>query len=124
MSETNFEDTTDLDLEDELDGDLDADDDLGTNGAASADGEDSDSTDEEAVEVPLDDDDEDEETEQSLDVLLVRDQPDVAAPKNGDRLTTEAAGIGSDEFTCRSCFLVKKRAQLVDEDALICFDCA
>jgi hypothetical protein len=28
------------------------------------------------------------------------------------------------EFVCRSCFLVRTRAQLVDEAALVCRDCS
>lgn len=32
--------------------------------------------------------------------------------------------IGEGEFTCRSCFLVKNRAQLADEKKMICLDCA
>jgi hypothetical protein len=38
----------------------------------------------------------------------------------------EAAAVGHDEgdFVCRSCFLVKRRTQLVDPDRLLCVDCA
>ncbi len=74
----------------------------------------------------LDDDAADEE-EESLDVILAREQD----------LEEEFAGVGSterrasptstpageDEFTCRSCFLVKRTAQLADADEMICLDC-
>ena len=30
----------------------------------------------------------------------------------------------SNEFTCRSCFLVKHRSQLADKKKIYCFDCA
>ena len=30
----------------------------------------------------------------------------------------------ANEFTCRSCFLVKHRSQLADKKKMYCFDCA
>ena len=38
----------------------------------------------------------------------------------------EAGTVGHDEeeFVCRSCFLVKRRTQLVDPDRQLCVDCA
>ena len=92
--------------------------------------------DDDDVEVDDDDDDEaeevaaDDEAEESLDVLLARE---VGGDDDGMvRLDEEPQGglvsvttpIGADEFTCRSCFLVKRRAQLADEKQMICFDCA
>jgi hypothetical protein len=70
-----------------------------------------------------------DEEEESLDVLLARDKASddedlgrLEEPRDG--LAVPAQPIGAQEFTCRSCFLVKNRAQLADEDELICFDCA
>lgn len=73
------------------------------------------------------DDDEEEDEEESLDVILAREQDleDEFAPSGkGSRSTQTTTPPGEDEFTCRSCFLVKRRAQLADSDALICLDCA
>jgi len=39
-------------------------------------------------------------------------------------VTTEVAPCGSDEFVCRSCFLVRSRAQLCDPVAVTCRDCS
>jgi hypothetical protein len=36
----------------------------------------------------------------------------------------DVAPCGTDEFVCRSCFLVRKRVQLVDAAAMACHDCA
>lgn len=95
-------------------------------------------------EIPVVDDDDDEEeiddegddevvaddeAEESLDVLLAREQGEDDAlvrlddePRDG--LVSVTTPIAADEFTCRSCFLVKRRAQLADEKSMICFDCA
>ncbi len=69
-----------------------------------------------------------DEEEESLDVLLSRDKivedddlGRLEEPRDG--LTITAQPISASEFTCRSCFLVKNRAQLADEERLICFDC-
>ena len=90
--------------------------------------------------IDIDDDDDDDadegdeavvadEAEESLDVLLAREQGEDDAmvrlddePRDG--LVSVTTPIGADEFTCRSCFLVKRRAQLADEKKMICFDCA
>ena len=71
----------------------------------------------------------DAEAEESLDVLLARekvsDDDDLGRLEEPrDVLTLPAPPIGAEEFTCSSCFLVKNRAQLADDDKLICFDCA
>lgn len=36
----------------------------------------------------------------------------------------EVAPCGSDEFVCQSCFLVRKRVQLVDHVSMACHDCS
>ena len=36
----------------------------------------------------------------------------------------DVAPCGSDEFVCRSCFLVRKRVQLVDTATMVCRDCS
>lgn len=83
--------------------------------------------DEEAL-PSLDDEEEDEEAEESLDVLLGPEERPSGKKRRrrgaADTLdeTTNPAGEG--EFTCRSCFLVKRRAQLADADLMICVDCA
>jgi hypothetical protein len=41
-----------------------------------------------------------------------------------EALTASTSPIGAGEFTCRSCFLVKRRAQLADEKLQLCLDCA
>lgn len=86
-------------------------------------------------EADLEEDDDDtpteDEGEESLDVLLAREKASkdsdddlgrLEEPRDG--LTVAATPIGADEFTCRSCFLVKNRAQLADGGAMICLDCA
>jgi len=90
---------------------------------------------EDDADVEADDDSDDEaevvhETEdESLDVLLAREKAEDDdlvrlddEPRDG--LTSTTTPIGANEFTCRSCFLVKRRAQLADADQMICFDCA
>ena len=41
-----------------------------------------------------------------------------------NRVKESAVGPDEEEFVCRSCFLVKRRTQLVDPDRLLCVDCA
>lgn len=92
--------------------------------------EDEESDDEPDDEDDDEDDDDDEEGEESLDVLLARekviDEDDIARISDEARggLTIRAVPVGAGEFTCRSCFLVKRRAQLADEKKMYCFDCA
>ena len=116
--------------DDDEDLDLELDDDLALDIPVVDDDEDED------LEVDDDDDDSDDaeapagdEAEESLDVLLAREVGDDDAmvrlddePRDG--LVSVTTPIGADEFTCRSCFLVKRRAQLADEKQMICFDCA
>ena len=78
-------------------------------------------------ELDADDDVADEAEEESLDVLLARDVDEDLVrlddePRDG--LATAPATIGEDEFTCQSCFLVKRRAQLADPKRMYCVDCA
>ncbi len=131
LGDEEYDDLGEIDELDELDGSVttvgdDPDD-------ASDDDADDDDADEEAPgetdEGDVDDLDDDaaDEEEESLDVILAREQD----------LEEEFAGVGSterrasptstpageDEFTCRSCFLVKRTAQLADADEMICLDC-
>lgn len=72
--------------------------------------------------TPEAEEDEDEEEEESLEALLGTDETVTeASPRVAGARAPE--GIGEDEFTCRSCFLVKSRAQLANADHLICYDC-
>jgi len=74
--------------------------------------------------VADEEEEEDVEEEESLDVLLAREKvldDDDVGPARG---TTTNVTISAGDFTCRSCFLVKRRAQLADEEKLICLDCA
>lgn len=135
-----FEDDEVLDLEDDAaededddeddDLDLDLDDDIPLDAIPVADDDDDDDDDE------IDDDESDDEpaaaadeAEESLDVLLAREVGDDDGsirlddePRDG--LVAVTTPIGADEFTCQSCFLVKRRAQLADEKQMICLDCA
>ncbi len=83
--------------------------------------------DEEIIDEEEDEDEDEEEAEESLDVLLVREQAldDELLRLGEDRsYAPPISPIVAGEFTCRSCFLVKRRAQLADEERLICYDCA
>jgi hypothetical protein len=79
-------------------------------------------------ELPQDDDEEPEDEEESLDVLLTRDkgldEDLVRGDEPRDGLSTTGAVPDVGEFTCRSCFLVKRQGQLADPKKLICLDCA
>lgn len=79
-----------------------------------------------ADEPDLEDEVPDEE-EESLDVILAREQDledEFAPAEEAPRASPQTTPAGEDEFTCRSCFLVKRRAQLADEEEWICLDCA
>jgi hypothetical protein len=123
------------DEDDGEDVDLELDDDLVIDEIADDDEPDADA--DADADTDTDDDDEDEsddavpaeEAEESLDVLLAREQGEDDAlvrlddePRDG--LVSVTTPIGADEFTCQSCFLVKRRAQLEDAKKMICFDCA
>lgn len=93
---------------------------------ATEDDDEADEDDDEAV-TSEDEEDEEEETEESLDVLIAREQElDDDFGDVGPRgvVSERTTPMGEGEFTCRSCFLVKRRAQLAEEEELICFDCA
>lgn len=88
--------------------------------------EDDDASDE--PDVPEEDvaDEDDEDEEESLEALLTRgrdiDDSEIDS-ESRQGLTPVTPLVGAGEFTCRSCFLVKRRAQLADEERLICRDC-
>ncbi len=71
-------------------------------------------------------DEDEEDEEESLEALLTRgrdiDDSEVDS-ESRQGLTPVTPLVGAGEFTCRSCFLVKRRAQLADEERLICRDC-
>ena len=82
----------------------------------------SDDDDDDVLDLDLDDDE--EEDEETLEVLLGPDsETTVATPRKRSDESGDAPP-GEGEFTCRSCFLVKRRPQLADADAMICLDCA
>lgn len=70
----------------------------------------------------------DDEEEESLDVILAREQDleeeFATVGESTSRQPSTTTPAGEDEFTCRSCFLVKRRAQLADAGDMICTDCA
>ena len=148
MAKDDFEEDEDIILEEEDDDedededdedlDLELDDDLGLDDIVVGGDDDDD-------DIDLDDDDDDDdddveedeeeastgddEAEESLAVLLARELGEDDAlvrlddePRDG--LVSVTTPIGADEFTCTSCFLVKRRAQLADEKRMICLDCA
>lgn len=131
----------DIELDDDiaLDDDIElGDDDFGDDAEGSSKDDEPESDEEEAeAEVDAEEEEEDEaedvddldddedEGEESLEVLLGRDHEDESdAGETRNSLTKAANPIGEGEFTCRSCFLVKRRAQLADPRKLICLDCA
>ncbi len=139
------EDDFDTDLDDTAEGELDVDDDLEIDEDLDVldDDEDEDDGADDIDEVVGDDDvvadeededddvadeeEDDEDEEESLEVLLGRDDDDEdvlrAVDPAGDRTKARVA-IDEGEFTCRSCFLVKRKAQMADPKRLICLDCA
>lgn len=115
------------DADDDLDVDADDDDDASITEPGDEDDTDDDDDEEEEEE---DDDADEDDAEESLDVLLARekaiDEDDLGrlAEESREGLTVRPALVGAGEFTCRSCYLVKRRAQLADEKRMLCFDCA
>jgi len=116
-----------LELEDDIElDDIDATEEDDDEEEIAADDDEIDDDEEVEEELAVDDGD-DEEDEESLDVLLARDPDEELVrldeePRDG--LATVPPTIAADEFTCQSCFLVKRRAQLADEKKMICRDCA
>jgi hypothetical protein len=64
--------------------------------------------------VVVDEEDEEEEDEETLEVLLGPDSDTAVSPSRSRSDESGDAPPGEGEFTCRSCFLVKRRAQLAD----------
>jgi len=60
---------------------------------------------------------EDADEDEEVDRVLVQVRSDTID-------VVEVAPCSSDEFVCRSCFLVRKRVQLVDTVAMACGDCS
>jgi hypothetical protein len=114
----------DEDLDDSLSGDLAEGDEL----VEAEEDEEEDEEDEEEEEETLEDEEDEEEEEEGLDVLLTRetrlDDEIRLDDEARDSLGNSDAPISAGEFTCRSCFLVKRRPQLADEERMICLDCA
>jgi hypothetical protein len=69
-------------------------------------------------------DEEEEEDEETLEVLLGPDSDTAVSSSRSRSDDSGDAPPGEGEFTCRSCFLVKRRAQLADAEEMICLDCA
>jgi hypothetical protein len=74
--------------------------------------------------VVVDDEEEEEEDEETLEVLLGPDSDTAVSTSRSRSDDSGDAPPGEGEFTCRSCFLVKRRAQLADAEEMICLDCA
>lgn len=120
-----------VDLTDGLE-DEELDDDAGVEAGLDEDLVDGETADEEEEEEDDDEvaelDEDEEEEEEALDVLLARDvglNDDLARldDESRDGMGNSDAPISAGEFTCRSCFLVKRRPQLADEERMVCLDC-
>lgn len=98
-------------------------------------------TDYEEVEEDEDEDEDDDETAEALDeleaeelelldeeaedALLVDEAAELRAIRREElTLNVDAQAPRSDEFVCRSCFLVKRTSQLANRRKMICRDCA
>ena len=82
---------------------------------------------EEDVELEEDDGDGDDDDEEILgfgEKALADDELLDFVDDTKEDLGVLTVPIGEGEFTCRSCFLVKNRAQLADEKKMICLECA
>lgn len=114
-----FEDdeADDLVLDDDVDADI-----------VVADDEELDEDDEEEDAELEDDDVDDEDDEEGIlgfgEKALAEDELLDFVDDTKEDLGVLTVPIGEGEFTCRSCFLVKNRAQLADEKKMICLDCA
>jgi hypothetical protein len=105
------------DEEEDLDGDIEV-------GEVVEDDEEEEEEEEDEDEDVVDEEDEEEEDEETLEVLLGPDSDAAVTPSRSRSDESGDAPPGEGEFTCRSCFLVKRRAQLADATAMICLDCA
>lgn len=105
---------------------LGADDDAEVLVAADDDDEDDDVVEAEVLGDELDDDDDDDEGEilGFGEKALANDELLDFVDDTKEDLGIPTVPIGEGEFTCRSCFIVKRRSQLADEKKMICFDCA
>lgn len=76
--------------------------------------------------APRELDDDAEVEEDDLDLLLDEDAELVPLDddEDGPRGRRKAEPMGAGEFTCRNCFLVRRRSQLADETRMLCVDCA
>lgn len=129
LDEVDIDDEVDLDDDVDLEDDVDVIDDFDDDAVV----DESDDDD--------DDDDDDEETAEALDeleaeelelldeevdaALLVDEAAELRAIRREElTLNVDAQAPRSDEFTCRSCFLVKRSSQLANRRKMICRDCA
>ena len=131
LDEEEIDDLDELDEEFDDDDDvaeiaLDDDDDVAAVPAVTDDDDDLDDE-EEDVEIEEDDGDDDDDDEEILgfgEKALAEDELLDFVDDTKEDLGVVTVPIGEGEFTCRSCFLVKRRAQLADEKKMICLDCA
>lgn len=124
----NEDDTLELDDLESLDESYSDDNDDDESADEQAEGDDDEESDDEADVDELEEVDV-EEDEETLEAMLTRDKPlDEELIGSGEEpkedYSTVSAPAGDEEFTCQSCFLVKRQAQLADKRKLICFDCA
>jgi hypothetical protein len=118
------EDEADDEEEVEADEQADVDENVKVGDVVVVDDEEDEEDEEEDEDVVVDDDEEEEEDEETLEVLLGPDSDATVTPSRSRSDESGDAPPGEGEFTCRSCFLVKRRAQLADATAMICLDCA
>jgi len=62
-----------------------------------------------------------EDTEDEDDDDVVQD---LSRDDKAEALVEKVVPLQANEFTCRSCFLVKHRSQLADKKKMFCRDCA
>ena len=65
-----------------------------------------------------------EEYEDDTEVASAHDGRQLLVLHPAGQTASETLGCREDEFLCRSCFLVRKRAQLADVSGSICRDCS
>lgn len=87
------------------------------------------------VEVRVADEEDEAAVEASLDELLAKKEEEKEeeeesildlerGEERAETLVVKVLPVQQNEFTCRSCFLVKHRSQLADAKKMICKDCA
>lgn len=131
LDEVDLDEDLETDLEEDLEGDLEEE----------ITAEDFPVGDYEDEEDEGEDEEEDEETAEALDeleaeelelldeevedALLVDEAAELRAIRREElTLNVDAQAPRSDEFVCRSCFLVKRSSQLANKRKMICRDCA